>query len=81
MSTLLYLKESIANYAEENKIGQHLYNKLKKKAYQDELAFVDDLSEREVVYLNAVLKREMNYARAAQDEIREKQLNEIYQLL
>jgi len=81
MSTLLYLKESIANYADENKLGQRIYNKLKEKAYHNEEEFLENLSEKEMDYLDDVLRMEMRYARSAQDSIREKQLNEIYQLI
>lgn len=81
MSTLLYLKESIANYIEENKLGQHIYNKLKNETYYNEEDFIDNLSEKEIAYLNAILKREIRYARNAHDEIREKHLSEIYQFL
>lgn len=81
MNTLLYLKESIANYTEDNKNGQHIYNKLNSEGYYDKEDFIKDLSEEDVAYLNHVLKKEMNYARNAYDETREKQLNEIYQYL
>lgn len=78
MGTLLYLKESVANYADENRVGRKIYQKLERCTYQNEEAFLENLSEVETAYLNRILKKELKYA---QDDVRAKQLNAIYQNL
>src|SRR5690625_3057240 len=78
--TLLYLRESLANYT-ENKMGQQLYEKVEAKHYANEAAFVKDLNDKEMAYLDSILKREIDYAKNAQDNTRLSQLNEVHELI
>ncbi|HEY4600019.1 MAG TPA: sporulation protein [Cerasibacillus sp.] len=79
--TLLYLRESLANYVNDNKVSKKIYLKLRRGNYKDERDFVEDLTEREVSYLNKLLAQEMHYAKNNDDQVRLSQLNEIYELL
>ena len=49
--------------------------------YENEIDFIEDLEENEVTYLDHILEQEIKYAREVQDEVREKELNDIYELL
>ncbi len=80
-NTLKYLRESISNYLDNHDVCKQLYKKLGSKDYQDEVDFVEDLDEEETIYLDSLLKKEINYAEQAQDQFRVKQLNKIYELL
>lgn len=42
---------------------------------------MEDLDEEESAYLNSLLEQEINYAENAQDDVRVRELNEIYELL
>ncbi|MBC5636530.1 sporulation protein [Ornithinibacillus sp. BX22] len=78
--TLKYLLESVSNY-EESELSQSIYQKLKHNQYQNERAFVDDLDDKEIQYLDQILEREINYAENVQDDIRVQQLREVYELI
>ncbi|WP_458412733.1 sporulation protein [Schinkia sp. CFF1] len=76
--TLAYLRETLSNYLNEHEISQHIYEKISKKAYNREDAFIDDLNEKEVRYLSDILPDELRYAKEEQDEKRYHELNNIY---
>ncbi|WP_047979863.1 hypothetical protein [Ornithinibacillus contaminans] len=76
--TLLYLRESLSNYA-ENELNQSIYHKLMKNRYDSEVAFVEDLNDKEMQYLEKILQREINYAENVQDDLRTEQLREVYE--
>jgi hypothetical protein len=79
--TLGYLRETLANYTEQYSIGQQIYNKLTKHDFSSEGSFVRHLNEEEIDFLNRILPDEINYAKEEQDELRARQLNEVYELL
>lgn len=77
---MLYLRESLGNHTDDQ-IAMQLYQKLKSNRYTDELAFVEDLTDPELTYLNQLLEHEMDYATQANDATRLVQLNGIYEIL
>lgn len=84
--SLRYLKEALSNYLEDDdheykQICEQLMSKLEEHDYEDEDQFLDELEEEETEYLNMLLENEIHYAYQAQDEVRLKELNEIYELL
>ncbi|MDF0726277.1 sigma-G-dependent sporulation-specific acid-soluble spore protein CsgA [Cytobacillus sp. S13-E01] len=79
--TLAYLRESISNYSDEQKVPKRIYEKLMQKPFESEGAFVRVLDEEEIEFLNKVLPDEINYAMEEQDFKRVKELNEVYELL
>lgn len=79
--TLAYLRETMANYTEKDPIADRIYRKIENEKYGSEGDFVQDLTFKEERYLNKVLEWEIQYAKNEQDEIRAKQLNEVYELL
>lgn len=79
-NTLRYLRESLANYS-ENEMCQHILRKLAENNYRNEKEFIDDLEEEEIVYLDNVLENELNYAKNVQNDERVEQLNEVFELL
>lgn len=79
--SLMYLRESLSNYVEDNALCQQICSKLESQEYENEVDFVEQLEETEVVYLDALLEQEINYAKHAQDNVRAKELNDIYELL
>lgn len=78
IQTLAYLRETLSNYINEHEISQRIYEKINKVSFNDEDAFVDDLSEDEMRYLNDILPDELSYAKEEQDEKRYNELNNIY---
>lgn len=78
--TLLYLRESLANYT-ENEFGKEIYDKIETENYHDEAAFIKDLNDKEMAYLESVLQREIDYAKSAQDTVRLRQLHEVSELI
>ncbi|MGY0693780.1 sporulation protein [Virgibacillus sp. FSP13] len=78
--TLDYLRESLSNYM-ENDLCQQIYEKMESGNYDGEEEFVRDLDDDEMSYLNAMLEREINYAKNVQNDSRVKELNEVYELL
>ncbi|MFT4417229.1 sigma-G-dependent sporulation-specific acid-soluble spore protein CsgA [Fredinandcohnia humi] len=79
--TLGYLIESLSNYSEEQKSSQTILTKIIKNNYHSEEAFVRDLAEDEIEFLNHVLPDEINYALEERDFKRVQELNEVYELL
>lgn len=79
--TLGYLREILSNYTDRDSVGHHLYEKLTHGHYASEGAFVRDLNQKEINFLNHILPKEINYAKEEQDEKRAYQLNEVYELL
>lgn len=79
--SLRYLSESLSNYLEKDEMSKIINNKLEQHEYETEIDFVEELEDEEIDYLNALLEREINYARSVQDDVREKELNDIYELL
>lgn len=79
--SLKYLSESLSNYVEEDRMSQKINSKLEQQDYETESDFVEDLDDEEIEYLNTLLEREINYAQSVQDDVRVKELNDIYELL
>lgn len=84
--SLRYLKESLLHYLDEdddryNETCEQLLKRLKETEYKSEDQFLNDLEEEETEFLNNLLESEINYAHQAQDEVRLKELNDIYELL
>jgi hypothetical protein len=79
--TLGYLKEILSNYTDNHTEGKQIYQKLSKGSYHSEGAFVRDLAEEEIDFLNKILPDEIQYAQQEQDDKRAYQLNEVYELL
>ncbi|SDQ83731.1 hypothetical protein SAMN05216231_2724 [Virgibacillus salinus] len=75
-----YLRESLANYS-GNDMCQKIDKKLETEVYKNEVEFVRDLDEEEMAYLDSVLKNELAYARNVENDIRVKELTEVYELL
>ncbi|MGM8213126.1 sporulation protein [Virgibacillus sp. W0430] len=80
-SSIRYLWESLSNHTEEDDMSLQIYKKIEQNNYETEEAFIEDLEEEEILYLDALLKKEIKYAAQAQDDKRKKELNEIYVLL
>ncbi|MCA1030465.1 sigma-G-dependent sporulation-specific acid-soluble spore protein CsgA [Bacillus timonensis] len=79
--TLAYLRESLSNYTDGQKLPLNIFHKLQNNNYESEEDFVRDLEEEEVRFLNHVLPDEINYAMREQDYERVSELNEVYELL
>ncbi|WP_156288736.1 sporulation protein [Oceanobacillus salinisoli] len=79
-NTLKYLRESLANYS-ENEVCQHILKKIEQSHYENEEEFVEDLDEEEMAYLDNVLENELNYAKNVQSDERVQQLTEVFELL
>ncbi|NRD80360.1 sporulation protein [Bacillus sp. BRMEA1] len=80
--TLGYLRETLSNYTDEHhSIAKQLYHKLTGGHYKTEEAFVRQLSQKEIGFLNQILQNEIQYAKQEQDEKRAYELNEVYELL
>lgn len=77
----MYLRESLSNYTDDYHDCQRIYQKLHEKEYETEEDFVRELDENELEILNAILKKEIDYAKDEQDEKRTHELNEVYELL
>ncbi|WP_202395756.1 sporulation protein [Virgibacillus halodenitrificans] len=75
-----YLRESLANYS-ENEMCQQIFQKLDEKIYSNEVMFVKALDEEEMTYLNDVLENELYYAKSVEHDQRVKELTEVYELL
>lgn len=78
---LKYLYESISNYIEEEPISEAIYQKIEKNKYETEEDFIEDLQEEEIEHLDMLLEREISYAKRVEDEVRVKELYDIYELL
>ncbi|MFC4559069.1 sporulation protein [Virgibacillus kekensis] len=79
-NTLNYLRESLANYSDQEMCNQ-IVRKIEMGKYTDENQFAKDLSEEEIAYLNSILENELDYARNAADDVRVKELTEMYEQL
>jgi len=77
--TLLYLREALANYDDD--MCREIYQKLKTTDYKSCQAFVKDLNDRQMAYLDNILAEEMAYAEHAADNKRTSQLRNVYELL
>ncbi len=60
---------------------QKIDKKLETEGYKNEGEFVRNLDEEEMAYLDSVLERELAYARNVENDIRVKELTEVYELL
>lgn len=80
-NSLKYLRESLSNYVDIEDISQRILTKLEAHDYDSEDEFIEELDEDEIEYLNHLLENEISYAHDAQDEVRVKELNDIYELL
>lgn len=81
VQALKYLYESVSNYIEDEPISESIYQKIENNKYENEEDFIEDLHEEEVEYLDMLLEREIGYAKRVDDEVRVKELNDIYELL
>ncbi|MFD1849913.1 sporulation protein [Oceanobacillus bengalensis] len=79
-NTLKYLRESLSNYS-ENELCRQILNKMESRQYSSEGKFVRDLDEEEMAYLDNVLDNELNYAKNVQNDVRVRELTEVYELL
>ncbi|WP_102345818.1 sporulation protein [Bacillus sp. Marseille-P3661] len=79
--TLAYLREILSNHLSESETCHIIYEKISNKDYKDENAFIDDLDENEMMYLNNVLPDEIQYAQNEQDDQRTYELTNIYDRL
>lgn len=79
--TLGYLKETLSNYTDSHSEGKQIYKKLTGAHYGSEGAFVRELSQTEIEFLNQILPKEIKYAAQAHDQKRLYELNEVYELL
>ena len=79
-TSLLYLKESMDSYR-GNSLCESVSRKLEAKSYESETEFLRELSDEEVSYLNALVRKELRYAHSSDDRTRFDQLNDIYELL
>lgn len=82
-SSLHYLKETLSAYLDEDdnenkQMYGQLLKKLEEKKYDSEEQFLNELEEVETEFLNTLLENEINYASSAQDEVRFKELNDIF---
>lgn len=81
-TTLAYLREVLSNYLDyHTAIPRRIYQKLLEKPYPDEEAFVRDLSQQEIAFLDHILPSEIRYAMNERDTVRAHHLNEVYELL
>ncbi|WP_088105365.1 sporulation protein [Halalkalibacter urbisdiaboli] len=80
-SNLGYLRESLSNHLEHHELCQRIYDRIENNSYKDEEEFVRDLNENEIMLLNLILRTEIGYAKQEQDEKRERQLSDVYELL
>ncbi|MFD2042879.1 sporulation protein [Ornithinibacillus salinisoli] len=78
--TLLYLRESLANYI-ENDLCKQIFQKIEQNNYESEEQFAEDLDDKEMSYLDSIVERELNYAKNVGDDTRVDQLTEVYELL
>ena len=74
------MRESLCNY-EDDEQCQQIFKKLESKHYGTEGKFVLDLDEKEIAYLNSILNKELKYAKQVENDIRVKELNEVFELL
>lgn len=75
--SLGYLREFLAEYAENEAIGKKIYNKLSADITEEQ--FAGSLSQKESKYLNQVLIKAIEYSKQEQDRERVQQLNEVYE--
>lgn len=60
---------------------EQIVRKIESNKYENEEMFARDLSEEEMAYLNDILENELNYARNARDDVRTRELTEVFELL
>jgi hypothetical protein len=79
--TQAYLREIVSNYTETYPLSKKIYQRLEEGNYPSEGDFVRDLTAEEVEFLNKILPEAIEYAKNELDEMRARQLNEVYELL
>ncbi|HLR62065.1 MAG TPA: sporulation protein [Lentibacillus sp.] len=79
-NTLAYLHEALANH-HDNAMMKQITDKLEHNNFKNEEEFVRTLGEEQMAYLDAVVEKELSYARNAQDDARASQLRKVYELL
>nr|WP_163971199.1 sporulation protein [Oceanobacillus halotolerans] len=79
-NTLNYLRESLSNYMEHD-LCQEIVEKIENHDYESEEEFVTALDDKEMEYLDSMLERELRYAKNVENDIRVKELTEVYELL
>lgn len=75
---LAYLHESLSDWRGNYVLARSLHTKLESNVYQNEEAFISDLSMDESLFLSDILQREMAHARGLKDDFRVEALNNIH---
>ncbi len=81
MHSLKYVQESLSNYIEDDPVSMKIYRKIEQESFESEEEFIEDLQEGEADYLDKLLAREIQYAKSVGDDVRERELSVIYELL
>ncbi|MDE5055881.1 sigma-G-dependent sporulation-specific acid-soluble spore protein CsgA [Niallia taxi] len=81
IQSIAYVREVLSLYTDRSDTGKSIYGKMKNGHYKSEEAFVRDLTEEEIKFLNQLLAEEIQHAENEQDSERVHHLNDIYELL
>ncbi|TRZ36334.1 sporulation protein [Niallia circulans] len=81
IQSIAYVREVLSLYTDRSNTGKSIYGKMNKGHYKSEEAFVRDLTEEEINFLNQVLAEEIQHAENEQDSERVHHLNDVYELL
>lgn len=81
MHSLKYVQESLSNYMDDDLVSMSIYQRIEQHTFESEEEFIEELEEGEANYLDKILEREISYARSAGDDVRERELSVIYELL
>ncbi len=79
--SLAYVREVLSLYTDRSDTGKNIYSKMMEGHFMSEEAFVRELSEGEINFLNQVLEEEIQHAKNEQDSKRAHHLNDVYELL
>jgi len=79
--SLAYVREVLSLYTDRSDTGKSIYSKMMEGHFKSEEAFVRELSEGEINFLNQVLEEEIQHAKNEQDSKRAHHLNDVYELL
>ena len=78
---LAYLQEILTSYGEDRELANSIIHKMHEKPYENAAAFIGDLNDDQIQFLNHSLPDEMKHALECEDFPRLQHLNEIYELL
>lgn len=79
--SLAYVREVLSLYTDRSDTGKSIYSKMMEGHFMSEEAFIRELSEGEINFLNQVLEEEIQHAKNEQDSKRAHHLNDVYELL